>query len=370
MKIAFIALRGVPLSDGIVSYTDELATRLQKKGHDVTVYTSRRYGNKTGNYNNKYYIKTVMSLKNPALEKISLVFFASLNQIFKKYDIVHFHGIGIFSALAKLYNKKIVVQSHGIEYERAKWGGFAKKVLKWIEKKSYNKGNCLTVVSNALKAYYMHTYNKQAVYIPTAVNLPNIDNIDERFLDNFHLQSNDYFLFMARIVEEKGAHYLIDAFRQVKTKKKLVIAGNIDKNNPYHKKLLERAGQDERIMFVGNISGNNKSAMLKYAYAFCQPSEIEGLSVALLEAMSFKNCCIVSDIAMNTEAVGDTGIIFENKNVEDLKNKLEYAIDYPDFIKSKGLDAFARVKENYTWDIVTEKIEQLYKGLVIDGKIK
>ena len=113
-----------------------------------------------------------------------------------------------------------------------------------------------------------------------------------------------------------------------------------------------------------------KVQVLKYAYAFCQPSEIEGLSVALLEAMSFKNCCIVSDIAMNTEAVGDTGIIFENKNVEDLKNKLEYAIDYPDFIKSKGLDAFARVKENYTWDIVTEKIEQLYKGLVIDGKIK
>ena len=116
------------MSDGIVSYTDELATRLQKKGHDVTVYTSRRYGNKTGNYNNKYYIKTVMSLKNPALEKISLVFFASLNQIFKKYDIVHFHGIGIFSALAKLYNKKIVVLCRTeSEYERAKWAGFAKK---------------------------------------------------------------------------------------------------------------------------------------------------------------------------------------------------------------------------------------------------
>ena len=364
MKIAYIALRGVPLSDGIVMYTDKLASELTKRGHDVTVYTSRHYGNCTGDYHGKYKIKVVPSLKKNAFEKMSLIFFASFAQIFKNYDIVHFHSIGIFSFTTFLFNKKVVIQSHGIEYERAKWGNFAKKVLYWIEKNSYNKGDALIVVSKALKDYYKKQYNKDAIYIPTAVNLPDLSVLDNHYLKKYGIEKGKYYLFMARIVQEKGAHYLIKAFKQIKTDKKLVIAGTIDKSNVYHKQLLEMAKDDSRILFLGNISGNEKDNILKGAYAFCQPSEIEGLSVALLEAMSYEKCCIVSDIPMNTEAVDECGIIFKNKDVGELLSVLKYAEENSDIVEKKGKDSRKRIKENYTWDIVASQMEDLYKGLV------
>lgn len=360
MKIAFVALRGVPLSDGIAQYNDELAYNLTKKGHDVTVYTSKRYGNKTGDYKGRYFIRTVPSIKGAAFEKMSLIFFASMAQMFRKYDIVHFHGNGLFTFTTCFFGKKVIIQKHGIEHERAKWGPFAKKVLHWCEKHSYNKGDALTVVSKALRDYYKTTYNKEAVYIPTAVNLPDISQLNEELLKEKLLEKNQYYLFMARIVQEKGAHYLIDAFKRLNTDKKLAIAGTIDKNNPYHQQLLKMAAEDKRIIFLGNISGETKDSVIKGAYAFCQPSETEGLSVALLEAMSYQKCCIVSSIPMNTEAVEDTGIIFENMNVEDLVKKLQYAEERPDYVLEQGKRARKRVEENYTWQIVTDRMEALY----------
>ncbi len=362
MKIAYIALRGVPISDGIVSLTDELAKRLTEKGHEVTVYTSRHYGNVTGLYNGIYQIRTVPSLKNRNFEKMSITLSASFDQLFRKYDVAHYHAMGpsIFAFMAKMSGKKVIIQSHGIEYERANWGKKARLVLKILEKLSYNMGDELTVVSKALQKHFYDNYKKETVYIPTAVNLPAESSVNMDILKKYNLDIDDYFLFMARIVPEKGAHYLIEAFKRINTNKKLVIAGHIDPDNPYHCKLKEMASSDPRIIFTDNISGETKETILRGAFAFCQPSEIEGLSVALLEAMSYKKCCIVSSIPMNTEAVEQTGIIFESKNVDDLMNKLQYAIDNPSIIKENGEAAYKRVKENYTWEIVANQMEELY----------
>lgn len=362
MKIAYVALRGVPISDGIVSLTDELARRLTEKGHEVTVYTSRHYGNKSGLYNGMYNIRTVPSLKNRNFEKMSITLSASFDLLFRKYDIAHYHAMGpsIFAFMAKMSGKKVIIQSHGIEYERANWGKKARWVLKVLEKLSYNMGDELTVVSKALEKHFYDTYKKETVYIPTAVNLPEESSVNMKILNQYEVSNSGYFLFMARIVPEKGAHYLIEAFKKIDTDKKLIIAGKIDSNNAYHNQLIEMASSDPRIIFTGNISGEIKETILRGAFAFCQPSEIEGLSVALLEAMSYKKCCIVSSIPMNTEAVENTGIVFKNKNVDDLATKMQFAINNPIIVNDKGESAYLRVKENYTWEIVTDQMERLY----------
>lgn len=368
MKIAFIVLRGVPLSDGIATYTDELAYNLTKKGHDVTVYCSKRYGNKTGMYKDRYFIKTVPCLPGTAFEKLSLEFFATLDQTFKKFDVIHFHGDAIFTFLTKFRRKKTVVQMHGIEHERARWGKFARKVLLWLEKHSYNKCDRLTVVSKALQDYYKKTYNYEAHYIPTAVNLPSEQVANDDLLEKIGLHKDEYFLFMARIVQEKGLHYLINSFKNASICKKLVIAGPIDKKNAYHQEILRLAEGFENIIFVGNVTGELKDALLRGAYAFCQPSETEGLSVALLEAMSYKKCCIISDIPMNVEAVQNCGIVFVNKSVESLTLALLEACNNEDFVKMQGIKAYNRVCENYTWDIVSSKVEKLYLEMFSDEK--
>lgn len=365
MKIAYIAVRGLAMSGGIEKYTEELANHLSDRGHDITVYCTRHYGNHDGMYG-KFRVKTVPALKFKFFEKMSLSFMASIYQIPIKYDVIHYHALGpsFFALIPKLQQKKIVIQSHGIEYKRAKWGRIAKLVLRILEKLSYNMGNELTVVSRQIQEYFRRTYYKESIYIPTAVNFPDEKKVDSQILNKYELWPNEFYLFLARIVEEKGAHYLIEAFRKSNSTRKLVIAGKIEVNNFYHKKLLEMAVDDKRIIFVGEVLGEDKAALFKNAYSFCMPSELEGMSIALLEAMSYKRCCIVSDIPENLDIALGHALFFKSKNVNDLikvinkTDKLDLMI-----IQKYGADAYDYVKDNHTFDIIAKQMEHLYQSI-------
>ena len=369
MKIAYIALRGVPLSDGIVQYTDDLARRLVERGHEVTVYTSRRYGNKTGIYDNSYKIVTVPSLPWGFAEKMSIVFFASIHQLFQKYDIVHYHAMGpsVFAFMAKRKHRVVVIQSHGVEYERGKYKKFAKNILKKLEKWSVNMGDELLVCSEALYDHFYKDYGKKTVVIHNAVEIPELVPIDYNKLKTYDVKDGDYYLFMARITPEKGLHYLISAFKKLDTDRKLIIAGPYDKENKYCKELLKMTAGDKRISFVGFASGEDKFNLLRGAYAFVLPSELEGFSVALLEAMSYEKCCIVSDIPSNIEAIGkegNCGIAFKSKNEHSLYEALCIAESSPELVKQYGISARKRIEENFSEETLVNKTEKLYMDLL------
>ena len=362
MKIAYVALRGVPLSDGIVEYTDGIARRMVAKGHEVTVYTSKRYGNTNGLYDNCYQIRTVPSLKSQACEKISLIFCASVAQMFHEYDIVHFHGESgaIWSFTAPLSGKARISQSHSIDYNRAKFGKFAKVVLRIIEKLSVKSNTPLLVVSNELQKHFWDLYKKESVVIHNAVELVELREPERDILEKYDVDKNGYYLYMARITREKGLHYLIHAFGKLETDKKLVIAGPLDENDPYNKELIELGKKDPRVKFVGFASGKDKETLYQGAYAYCLPSESEGFSMALLEAMSYQKCCIISNIPNNIEATGDCCISFQTKDEESLYGALLLAENHEDLVRKTGADARERLAKNFTWDIVADQVERLY----------
>ena len=365
MKIAYLAVKGIPMSGGIEKYTDLLASKLVSQGHEVTVYTSRHYGNVTGEYHG-YMIRALPSLKGKFLEKISLVFMASVDQLFRDYDVVHYHALGpsVFAFMAKWRRRKVVIQSHGIEYQRAKWGSFASRVLKMMERISYNMGDVLTVVSKPIQKYFLDTYGKETVFIPTGVELPDMNAYDEYILEKYSLAASEYYLFIARIVEEKGLHYLIKAYRDLHTDKKLVIAGKMDPDNPYHKELKKMAVGDERIVFLGEVLGAEKDMLYKGAYAFCLPSELEGMSIALLEAMSYGKVCIVSDIPENLDVAEGHSYIFENKNPDSLLQTLR-CVESASEEEREACSKSARlyVEENHQFALIAELMEKLYSEI-------
>ena len=372
MKIAYIALRGVPLSDGIVQYTDDIARKMIEKGHEVTVYTSRRYGNKTGVYDGSYYIKTVPSLPFGFAEKMSLVFMASLHQLFCDYDVVHYHAMGpsIFAFMGKLSGKATVIQSHGVEYERAKHSKTTKHILYLLEKYSINMGDELLVCSDTLYDHFIKEYGKKTKVVHNAVNMPKEEECEKKYLTEFGICENEYYLFMARLTVEKGLHYLIKAFKKLQTDKKLVIAGPLDLKNPYHQKLMKMSENDSRIVFAGFVTGKQKETLLRGAYAFCLPSELEGFSMALLEAMSYSKCCIVSDIPNNIEATGDVCISFQTNNTRALYSALNESENNPEKVKKIGQLASKRIKENFTWDIIADQTERLYFDAIAKRNIR
>lgn len=365
MRIAYIAIKGLPMSGGIEKYTDDIASMLAKRGHDVTVYTTKHYGNHSGKYHG-YKIKTLPSWKIKSLEKITLVFHASIHQMFHKYDIVHYHALGpsIFAFMARMTGKRVVIQSHGIEYQRSKWGKFAQFNLKLMEKLSYKQGHALTVVSKTLQKHFYDCYKKQTIFIPTAVDLPLEKTCDLSLFENEQLEKEGYYLFMARIVKEKGLQYLIPAFKEKELTRKLVIAGKIDEKDPYPKEMLALAKDCPSIIFVGEVLGEKKDQLLRNAYAFILPSELEGLSVAALEAMSYKKCCIVSNIPENLESCEGHCISFETQNINSLGDALVFADQNEKLIKEYGELGFEYVKEHHQLSSIVDQMEELYKNIL------
>jgi glycosyltransferase involved in cell wall biosynthesis len=256
----------------------------------------------------------------------------------------------------------VVVQTHGIEWKRAKWGWGMRNILRLCEIPSTMFPDAFVVTSISQQKYFKEKYKVDSVYIPPGVNNPIYREPD--LIKKIGLKGKDYILFAARLVPEKGAHYLIQAYNRLKTDLKLVIAGDAKYEDKYKNQLYNLAKGNNNIIFTGFVQGQLKEELFSNAYLFVSPSEIEGLSVSLLEAMSYGNCCLVSDIPENSEAINEFGFSFRNKDIDDLCAKLDSLINGNNgthFRKDLVMDYTLK---NFSWDIITDKWEQLYLSLL------
>lgn len=159
---------------------------------------------------------------------------------------------------------------------------------------------------------------------------------------------------------------MIEAFKKCKTNKKLVIAGGSESNKDYYNQLLALADGDERIVFTGYVYGQEVQELYSNAYIFALPSNLEGMANALLEAMSYGNCCLISDIPENTEVVHEKAMWFEKGNAIDLQEKLQMLLDAPELVKKYKMEAAPYILEKYNWDIVVDQMLRVYAGDVVD----
>lgn len=367
MKIAYIVLKGMPLGGGIEKYTEEVGSRLAERGHEIVVYTMRHYGAKDGFYKGMQ-IKTVSTLRSKSFEKLTASFMATVRHCFEDKDvvIVHYHAFGpaMFCFIPRLLGKKVLVQGHGIEWMRSKWRLNGRLFLRATEVPSVKFPHALTVVSKVQQSYIREEYCRDSVYIPTGVNPPNIEKPD--LIRDYGLEGNDYILFAARLVREKGAHYLIEAFNRLSSNLKLVIAGDAQHEERYKDELYKMVEGNKNIIFTGFVTGKLLNELFSNCYVFVCPSEVEGLSTSLLEAMSYGNCCLVSDIPENIEALNNLGFTFKNKDVNDLIEKLEILLNGKIDVTTVKEKAKGYVLENYSWDKIALQFEDLYRKILTE----
>ena len=363
MKIYFIGQKGLPaLYGGIEKHVEELSTRLVKAGHEVFVYTRSNYTDKNLK---KYQGVNLISLPTIAtkhFDAISHTFYCCLNLMKRDVDIIHFHSIGPSSLiwLVKLLKPgtPVVFTFHTKCYEHKKWGALAKLCLRIGERVACRLADKVITISPSLAEYIFVKYKIDAAYIPNGVSLSKIVKADR--IKKWGLKKDNYILTVTRLVGHKGVRYLIEAYKNLKTNKKLVIAGGGAYTNNYVKELKAAASGNKNIIFTGNQAGYELVELFSNAYLFVQPSESEGLSIALLEAMAYKNCVIVSDIIENKYVVGEAGFIFKNKNIKNLRIKLIYLLKQPQLVKKYGLLAKARVSQNYNWSKIVLATLKIY----------
>ena len=353
---------------GIEIVVKELCTRMAKNGYTVTCYNRSGHHVSGAEYDKKTEYEGISQKCVPTIEKkglaaVSSSFFAALYSAFGKYNVVHIHAEGpaFFSWLPKLLGKRVIVTVHGLDWQREKWkSGFGSKFIKQGEKNAVKYADEIIVLSKGVHDYFRNQYGRETRFIPNGVNRPEIRKA-ELITDKFGLTKDSYILFLGRLVPEKGIRYLIEAFKNVKTEKKLVIAGGSSDTDSFMKELKELAKDDKRIIFTGFVQGQMLEELYSNAYIYTLPSDLEGMPLSLLEAMSYGNCCLVSDIQECTEVVEDKALIFKKSNVQDLQNKLQEACDRTEKVMELKQQAADYICKKYNWDDVVEETLKLYK---------
>ncbi|MGN0395009.1 MAG: glycosyltransferase family 4 protein [Coprococcus sp.] len=370
LNIAMLGHKRIPSREGgIEIVVEELSTRMVQAGNSVVCYN--RSGHHVsgkefdGNVLKEYKgikLKSVLTINCKGLAAMTSSFFGALCCAFSKYDVVHFHAEGPCAMLwlPKLFGKRCVATIHGIDWQRAKWGGFASKYIKFGEKVAAKHADEIIVLSEGVQQHFMDTYGRKTVFIPNGVNRPIIRK-PQLIKEKYNLNKDDYILFLGRLVPEKGITYLIEAFKNVKTNKKLVIAGGSSDTDTFMQELKDLANGDDRILFTGFVQGQMLEELYSNAYVYCLPSDLEGMPLSLLEAMSYGNCCLTSDIAECAEVVEDKALTFKKSDVEDLRLKLQYACDNPDTLKKLKDEAADFICQKYSWDDVVEKTMGVYQ---------
>ncbi len=369
IKIAMLGHKRIPSREGgIEIVVGELATRMSEKGYDVTCFNRKGHhvsGEAFDEEKMTEYcgvkLKSVWTLDRKGLAAMTASFFAAVRVAFGRYDVVHFHAEGPCAMvwIPKLFGKKCIATIHGLDHQRAKWGKFASWYIRTGEKCAVRFADDIIVLSENVKKYFKSTYDRDTVFIPNGVLPAKAVEADE-ITRLYGIHKDEYILFLGRLVPEKGVKYLIEAYKELGTDKKLVIAGGASDSGEYMNELVELAEGDPRIIFTGFIQGRVLEELYSNSYIYVLPSDLEGMPLSLLEAMSYGNCCLASDIPECANVLGDFGVTFRHGNVRDLKDKLQRLCDDPrsvDLFKQQAADYICN---KYNWDDVTTRTLQLY----------
>ena len=373
IKIAFIGQKGIPTQQGgIEKHVEELSARLAKAGLDITVYSRPHYTKKAKKTYKYHGVKIINlpSIPTKHLDAITHTFVSTIHALTQDYDIIHYHGVGpsLLSWIPRIFSPRtrVIATFHCIDRNHQKWGSLAKLALFWGEWAACRFPHRTISVSRALKQYCQIKFNQDVVYIPNGVKTKLVQN-SEKVLAQYGLTKDGYIVSVSRLVRHKGIHTLIKAYNKLHTNKKLVIVGGSSQTDDYVNELHELAKGNKNIIFTGEKSGNDLNALFKNAYIFAQPSESEGMSIALLESMAYGVPALVSDITENREAIGDCGLEFKNKSVADLTQQLSFAIKHPRFIKQKAAEAKARVVKCYDWEDIAKLTALVYEEIIAES---
>ena len=371
MKVAMIGHKVVPSRrGGIENVLTTLCPMLVEMGLDVTCYNrscDKVENEYIGTVQNKMYkgvkIKNAWTLDVRGFAAMIASFTAAISAAFGKYDVIHFHAEGPCAALwiPKLFGKKCVATVHGLDWQREKWGkGFASKYIKFGEKVLAKYADEVIVLSQAAYDYFKETYGRETTIIHNGISQP--ERKEAKIItEKYGLEKDGYISVVSRLTAEKGIHYLIDAYNKITTDKKLVIAGDTSDTDDYVKMLKDKAAGNPNIVFTGFVSGDTLSEIYSNAYINVLPSDLEGMSLCLLESLAYGNALLCSDIPENTAVAEDKAIYFKKSDVDDLADKLKTLCQDSAMVEKFRDGAAAFILNKYSWYDVAKETCELYK---------
>lgn len=367
MRIAMLGIKSVPAPGGIATYTEQISARLVARGHEVVVYCRPQYVSDDESRPLAPYRgierRLCRGVRGKYLDAPTHTFSSALDTLRRDFDVIHIHGSapGVVIPLLRLRRSRpVVVTIHSLDWEGRKWGRLATGVMSAAGRVPVRLADEMTVVSRRLQRYYRDRFGRETVYIPSGVEIPERRSAQE-ITRRWGLEEGGYILFVGRLTPEKGLEHLIPAYGAIETDRRLVIVGGANFEDPYITRLHECA--DDRVVFTDYQSGDVLSELYSNAYIYVQPSTLEGISMAVLEALSYGRCVLASDIPGNVEALGECGHTFAAGDVEDLREKLEMLLESPSLVEVEVERAVAHVRREHDWESTTDGLERVYESV-------
>ena len=362
IHIAVMGTKGLPSKGGGERVAEAIIKKALDNGYKVTVYGKKNY---CGHYNNYKNLKLIL-IREFSGKHLSAFSFGLLSAfhalLFCKYDLVHLHyaDFGFLVPLLRL-RFKVICTSHGAEYNRDKWSKFAKWCFMLFEFPFVKFSSICTSVSKPLAGYYKKKYKRDVLYIPNGIYVDESQCTDDGVYQKYNLSSREYILFCAgRIIPSKGCDIFLKACTKMELKNQIVIVGKIEDTH-YKHHLAKLAGSN--TLFIDFVE--SKVELFKLIFNcrfFVFPSAYEAMSIILLEVASLKKGIICSDIEENVEAIADNALYFKSGNLDDLAEKINYALENEGEINSLGLMAFDWVVRERDWNKISERYMDLYNS--------
>lgn len=355
---------------GVEVVVTELARRMAALGHEVTCYDRAGSDVMTGDAVSTeerivdgVRVVPVRTIDAKGLAAASASYFATKAAIADKPDVIHYHAEGPCASLPSAHRAGIrtVATIHGLDWQRAKWGKLGSAYIKRGEKAAVKNADEIVVLSRTAQDYFKQTYNRDTVFIPNGIGIKKLRPASE-IRKRWDLEEGSYVLFLGRLVPEKRPELLIDAFKQVKTDKHLVIAGGGSDTSEYERQLHEQAKSDSRVLFTGFVTGEPLAELFSNAYCYVLPSDVEGMPMSLLEAMAYGRACITSDIPECADVLAETGVTFQKGDASAMRESLIGLLADSDRVREFGDKAKKRVTDNFGWDSVVERTLAVYSG--------
>ena len=356
-----------PVHGGIEKHVAELAARLPGLGVEVDIFSRPHYSDHDGPADLPgVRVRRVASIPTKHLDAISHTILATGRVLAGGYDIIHYHalGPGLLAGVPRwLGRKRTVVTVHGLDWQRAKWGPVARTVLKLGEAGAVHLPDATIVVSRALREHFLDRHRQPTTYIPNGIAPPiyrQPEAIRTRGI------TGPFVLFVGRLVPEKGCHLLLEAWSRLpqalRGTHQLVVAGDAGFTPGYVQRL--RAQAPAGVVFLGYVHGPILEELYTNAELVVLPSTLEGLSITLLEGMSYARCCVVSDIPPNVEAAGGHAVLFASGDADALRAELVALLGDPARCAALGQAAQIHAIEQYSWERVASETAALYRDLV------
>lgn len=379
MKIAVIGAKGLPpRQGGIEHYCAEVFPRMVASGHSVDLFARSSYTDSSWLENYDFEGVKVISLPDVRMRGVDAFVTSALGALSstgKRYDIIHFQALGpsLFTGLSRITSKsKIVVTCHGLDWQRAKWGNFSTRLIQMGERTAASCAHGIITVSDALKTYFLQTYGREVVYIPTAPASYAKSDPNFAYGSKLGLEQGKYMLFLGRLVPEKRPDLLVEAFIKLQPQNwKLVLAGGVSNTKSFTSQLLEKVADNRNILFAGELRGARLAEIVRGAGLFVLPSDVEGLPMAMLEAMREHIPILASDIPPHKELIGGgRGRFFEAGCLESCINELSWATENSNHMAAMAQNAQKYVNHNYSWDYITNETLKLYKTLLSPSHVE